>query len=144
MKMTKMLLLGFSLVLTIGLQAQTEEPATKAAPAAVEAPQMRAMPKADRVEQRQERRDALVAKLNLSAEQTTQFDAINQNYREQMRELRQSNGTDRKAVGQQMRTLRDAQREEVRAILTPEQVEIYNAELDAARTSRRAPKGKRR
>lgn len=145
MKMTKMLFLGLSLVLTIGLQAQTKEPAPKAAPAAVEAPpQMRAQPKAERAQQAKAQRDALVAKLDLSAEQATQFDAINQNYREQMRELRQNNSTDRRAVGQQMRALRDAQQEEIRGILTPKQVEIYDAELEAARTSRRAPKGKRR
>ena len=89
MKMTKMLLLGLSFILTIGLQAQTEKPATQTAPTSVEAPQMRTMPKADRVERRQARREALLAKLNLSQEQTTQFDAINQNYHEQMRELRQ-------------------------------------------------------
>lgn len=142
MKMTKMLLLGLSLVLTIGLQAQTEEPVTKETPAAVEAPK-RLQPNGERVQDRRAQRDALVDKLNLSEEQTTQFNAINQNYREKTRALRQDNGGDRSAMGKQMRELRQAQREEIRAILTPEQVEIYDAELAANRTSRRAPKSKR-
>lgn len=140
MNMNKMLFLGLSLVFTFALQAQTLEPApaksaTQEAPAAIEqaeAPAVRAMPKAQRAERMQERRNAIVEKLNLSEEQTVQFDAINANYRQQMREARLTNSTDRRAIGQQMRELRNAQREEIKGILTPEQVVIFEAETAAA------------
>ena len=143
--MTKMLFFGLSLILAVGLQAQTVEPApaSKATPTAkeapatgeqVEAPALRAMPKEQRAERIQARRDALVEKLNLTAEQTEQFDAINSDYRQQMRELRLTNGNDRRAIGQQMRELRQAQNEEIKGILTPEQVVIFEAETAAPRT----------
>lgn len=130
MNTMKIFLLGLTMVFAIGLQAQTTEKA-----------QTRQQSKEARAAKMQEQRAATIAKLNLSAAQTEQFDAINEKYRGQMQELRQSNGTDRKAVGQQMRELRDAQQEEIKAMLTPEQVEVFEAELAARRESRRGPKG---
>ena len=128
MNTMKIFLLGLTMVFAIGLQAQTTEKA-----------QTRQQSKEARAAKMQEQRAATIETLNLSATQVEQFDAINEKYRGQMQELRQSNGTDRKAVGQQMRELRNAQQEEIKAMLTPAQVEIFEAELAARRESRRDP-----
>lgn len=141
----KMLLLGLSMVFTLGLQAQTE-PVVKEAPVSVEekapAAEMRAQPKGERAQVRKEQRDALVAKLNLTEGQAQEFDAINEKYKEEARALRQNNSTDRKAVGQQMRELREAQSTEIKSILNEDQLIIYEAEMANLRESRRANRGR--
>lgn len=136
-----MLLLGLALAFTFALQAQTIEPAPAPQPQESVEPTVRAQPKADRRAQMKAQREEMIAKLNLSPEQTEQFDAINQGYREQMRELRQNNSTDRRAVGQQMQALRQQQQEDIKAILTPEQVTIFDEEVAARQKTRRPRRG---
>ncbi|MEL7422258.1 MAG: hypothetical protein AAFN81_04670 [Bacteroidota bacterium] len=134
----KMLLLGLTLAFSFALQAQTVDPAPSPEPQLRVEPEMRARPDADRRADAKAQREEMITKLNLSEDQIAQFDAINKNYRAQTRELRQNNSTDRRAIGQQMRALRDAQQEEIKAILTPEQVTIFEAEVAARKADRRS------
>ena len=138
-----MLLLGLVLTFSFALQAQTVDPAPAPEPQQSVEPQMRSMDGQRRADMKAQR-DELVAKLNLSTTQTEQFDAINQSYRQQMRELRQNNSTDRRAVGQQMQALRQAQQEEIKAILTPEQVTIFEQDIAARKADRRPRRSKSR
>ena len=71
----------------------------------------------------------LIAALNLSEDQMEQFKSINQKYRTQMQELREQNQGDRQTMMGGMRSIRENQQEEIKTILTEEQVKIFEAKI---------------
>lgn len=141
MKMTKFLIFSLAILFTFSLQAQDKSPANSTAPASMEqatAPRREAPTKEQQAAKMQERQAALAEKLGLTAEQETQFIAINAKYREQLQEVRANAGEDRKAMGQEMKAIREAQKAELQTILTPEQFELLTTEKEAARSKQRS------
>ena len=140
MKSTKFLIFSLAILFTFSLQAQDKN-ATNTAPATMEkmaAPRREAPNPEQREAKMEERHQAIVEKLGLSEEQATAFKAVNEKYREQMKEARANASEDRKANGQQMKAIRDAQKAELQTVLTPEQFELLEAEQEAAKSERRA------
>ncbi|MEM9837332.1 MAG: hypothetical protein AAF828_12560 [Bacteroidota bacterium] len=84
--------------------------------------------------QMEEQRATLIAKMNLSAEQETEFITITDRYLAEAENLRSSAGGNRQQMMQEARQLRDRQNAELQEVLTDSQFEIYQAE-----TSRRRP-----
>ncbi len=84
----------------------------------------------------------LMAALNLDEEQTSQFEAITQKYRGQMREMRANNqGADRSAMFDKMRELRQQQTAELKEILNEQQLKTYE-EFMLKRRQNRGPRGR--
>ena len=140
MKSTKFLIFSLAILFTFSLQAQ-EKSAPNTAPATMEkmvAPRREAPTPEQRAAKMEERHQAMVEKLGLSEEQAVTFKAINEKYREQLKEARANAGEDRKANGQQMKAIRDAQKAELQTVLTPAQFELLEAEQAAAKSERQA------
>ena len=72
-----------------------------------------------------EARQEMLAALNLTDEQRPQFDAIVKKYRDELQALRQSNSGDRRSMMMQARELMDKQKEELKTVLTDEQMKTY-------------------
>ena len=70
-------------------------------------------------------RQEMLAALNLSDEQRTKFDAIQQKYREKMQTIRENSGGDRQAMFGQMQTMRTELNAEISALLSEEQMEVF-------------------
>ncbi|MGH1437347.1 MAG: hypothetical protein ACRBG0_23105 [Lewinella sp.] len=146
MKMTKFAIFSLAILFTFSLQAQ-DKGNTSTAPATMdkmEAPLRQGPSPEQRAAKMEERHQAMVEKLGLSEEQATAFKGINEKYRDQLKEARANAGEDRRANGQQMKAIRDAQKAELQAVLTPEQFEMLEAEQAAAKSERRGqPRQKR-
>lgn len=146
MKSTKFLIFSLAILFTFSLQAQ-DKSATNTAPASIEkagTPRRAAPSPEQRAAKMDERHAELAAKLGLSETQSEAVKAINEKYREQLKEARANAGEDRKANGQQMKAIREAQNAELQTVLTPEQYEMLQAEREAAKAERQAqPRQKR-
>ena len=138
MKMTKFAILSLAVLFTFSLQAQ-DKGNTNTAPATMEkmeAPRREGPSPEQRAAKMEERHQAIVEKLGLSEEQATAFKGINEKYRDQLKEAR--------ANAQQLKAIRDAQKAELQALLTPEQFEMLEAEQAATKSERRGqPRQKR-
>lgn len=86
---------------------------------------------------RQAQFEAMAKEVGLTAEQQEQLLAINEEFRTEMRAMRENGGGDRMAMREKMMTMRDEQLEKVKAILTEEQFEKYQAYVEANRPQRR-------
>ncbi|MBC7641555.1 MAG: hypothetical protein H7174_04340 [Flavobacterium sp.] len=81
-------------------------------------------------------------KLSLTKEQESQFKAISMKYGEKMKALKNAEG-DRKEKFKQLKELRDAKNNEVKALLNPDQFKTYlsiQEERKAARKDNRQEK----
>ena len=139
MKTTKFFIFSLAILFTFSLQAQ-DKSATNTAPASIEqagTPRRAAPSPEQRAAKMDERHQAMVEKLGLTEEQSVAVKAINEKYRAQMGEARTNAGEDRKANGQQMKAIRDAQNTELQTVLTPEQYEMLQADQEAAKSERR-------
>ncbi|QJX49027.1 hypothetical protein HMJ29_19790 [Hymenobacter taeanensis] len=79
--------------------------------------------------------------LNLTADQQTRVSAIQQEQMQQMQTLREqsSAGTDRQAMMTQMRSLDETTDTQLKAVLTPEQFQKYQAQKQERMRNRRLP-----
>jgi hypothetical protein len=139
MKTTKFFIFSLAILFTFSLQAQ-DKSATNTAPATMEkmATPRREAPSAEqRAAKMDERHEEMAARLGLNEEQSVAVKGINEKYRTQMKDARANAGEDRKANGQQMKAIHDAQNAELQAVLTPEQYEMLQAEQEAAKSERR-------
>jgi len=68
--------------------------------------------------------DEIMAELNLSSQQITQYRAINKKYSDQMANVKASN-KDNATKSRDMKVIRDAQNKELYDLLTPAQLEEY-------------------
>lgn len=139
MKTTKFFIFSLAILFTFSLQAQ-DKSATNTAPASIEeagTPRREGPSPEQRAAKMDERHQEMVEKLGLTEEQSVAFKGINEKYREQLKEARSNAGEDRKANGQQMKAIRDAQKAELQTLLTPEQFELLEADQAAAKSERR-------
>jgi Spy/CpxP family protein refolding chaperone len=132
MKIMKFVLLGFAFVLAVGLHAQ-DAPATK--PTGKPQREMQKGP-------RQERKQDLMQKLNLTTEQAEAFRNINQKHKAEVQALREKSG-DQPMDREAMKALKSNHQEMIKNILTPEQFAIYEAEINAAKAETKANRGQR-
>ena len=91
--------------------------------------------------QLQQQYQEMIAMLELTPEQETEFSAITRKYREKMQTIRQNNQGDFQAMRSEMQTLRQEQNEELKAILTVEQFEKYQNYVKEQRENRRGRRG---
>lgn len=101
-------------------------------------------PRGDRPRGQRERInfDQLAAQLALSPEQEEQFVALNEDFQTKMQEMRDS-GTDRMAMREQMRSMRDERSAELKKILTEEQFQQYEKIIAEQRGKRGGRRGGR-
>ncbi|TGD79593.1 hypothetical protein [Hymenobacter wooponensis] len=80
--------------------------------------------------------------LNLTAEQQTRVQAIQQEQMQQMQTMREqgSAGSDRQAMMTQMRSLDESTDTKLKAVLTPEQFQKYQAKKQERMRDRRSPR----
>jgi hypothetical protein len=139
MKMTKFAIFSLAILFTFSLQAQ-DKGNSNTAPATMEkmaAPRREAPSPEQRAAKMEERHQAMAEKLGLTEQLSVAFKGINDKYREQLKEVRANASEDRRANGQQMKAIRDAQNAELQTLLTPEQYEMLQAEQEAAKSERR-------
>jgi Spy/CpxP family protein refolding chaperone len=78
--------------------------------------------------------DMMKEKLNLSEEQTARIRAVNEKYRDQYKKYLTMDGNDRSSKNEELSGLRKQQKEDIQAILTPDQ----QKQLDDCKRIRRA------
>ena len=80
--------------------------------------------------QREAQQEALIKKLNLTAQQEVSYRATIKKYDEETKAFMEKNRADRQAMISTMNTIQKNKDEAIEAILTPEQFQVYLAELD--------------
>lgn len=83
----------------------------------------------------------LVASLGLNQDQEEEFKAINTKYQQQMRAMREEANGDFSSMRGKMQELRTAQNEEIKEILTAEQITKYEKFLAERRNNRQGRRG---
>lgn len=86
--------------------------------------------------------ERLAKALDLNENQIAQMEKIRENYKTKRKAIIDANDGDRKAAKTQLKSLREAQKADMRAILTPEQQTQFD-ELKEKHGKRRGGKGKR-
>lgn len=92
--------------------------------------------------QGQAQMEELVASLGLNQDQKEEFEAINTKYQKQMRSMREEANGDFASMRGKMQEMRAAQNNEIKEILTAEQITKYEKFLEERRGNRQGGRGR--
>jgi predicted nucleic acid-binding Zn-ribbon protein len=95
----------------------------------------------ERAEMAEERLEELTAELNLSQAQVNSIKAIHEKYKPQMQAIRQDGSLTRDQAKEKMQPIKKQVRDEIKAVLNPEQLKKFKEMQKEKHAERKAEKG---